>query len=295
MNNVLRGGCQSATVVRRGWIWLYAGLMLAAPAAGADAPSPAPPPWQRDLNAARVLQTAVALVPAADPSQDADRRQRLGQLYAGLVTHYPDQAEVQKAAGEYYEQADQFDAAVACWQRAEALDPRDASLADALGSLFLKDGRVRDACGHFEHAVAVRPDVAIYHFDLANVLYLFRKQLLAPPDRPDEGAVLTEALAHFRLASKLAPADLRLAQAYAETFYLMPVPDWEQALAAWTTVLGLSGENTDFANGHLARVSLRLGRRADMDMYLDRIHNPQYDPMKVTFRRRAEALSSATP
>ncbi len=136
--------------------------MWLAQAMAADNPGPTTPlPWQRDLEAARILQTAVALAPAADPAADADRRQRLGLLYEHLLAQYPDQAEVQRAAGAYYDQDARPDLALACWQRAVALDPHDAATMHAMGSLFLQYGRVREAYGVFQHAVDTRPDVAI--------------------------------------------------------------------------------------------------------------------------------------
>ncbi len=269
---------------------LAAGWMCLAPAAAAQNPGSTPPPWQRDLDAARILQAAVALAPAADPAADADRRQHLGQLYDHLVTRYPDQAEVQRAAGSYYEQDARPDLALTCWQRAVTLDPRDAETLHALGSLFLQQGRVRDASGAFQRAVDTRPDVAIYHADVGNVLYLFRRELLDPPGRPDETAALTEALGHFRRASELAPGDMKLAQAYAETFYLLPKPDWTAALTAWKSVLALSGTDTDFANGHLARVSLRLRRPDDADAFLSQIRGPSFAGLKTKLHQQADAL-----
>ena len=268
--------------------------MLARIAAADDAP----PPWQRDLDAARILQATLAVTPATDPAVDEARRQRLGQLYAQLLAHYPEQPEVQKAAAIYYDEAGQHDPALLCWQHAAALDPHDAATADALGAEWLRLGRVPEAAAQFDRAVDIQPDVAAYHTDLANVLYLFRKELLSPPARPDEQSVLREALEHFRRAAELSPASLPLAQAYAETFYIFAHPDWEQALAAWKAVLTLSGQNTDFANGHLARVSLRLRRPEDMETYLGRIHSPGFDGLKVKFRQQAAAMrtpNAATP
>ena len=301
MNTAPLGWCQCAPGRRLRWGWrvLFLGVLtlsrVALAADASPAPAPSPPAWQQELAAALVLQTAVTLAPAANPADDAERHRRLGLMYAQLTLLYPDEAAVQKAAGEYYGETSQTSLALACWQRAETLDPHDAATADALGSAFLGCGQVRDACLQYERAVAAKPDVAAYHFDLANVLFLFRRQVLAPPGRPDEQAALTEALGHFRRAAELAPADRSLAQAYAETFYIFAQPDWEQALAAWKNVLALSGGDTDFANGHLARVSLRLGRAADAETYLDRIRSPQYDVLKRKFRQRAAALPSATP
>ena len=274
--------------LRPGWLVPVVGWLMIA-SVFAEGPAPTPPAWERDLETARILQTALALAPAADPSVDTDRRQRLGNLYDQLLSCYPEQAKIQQAAGAYYEQDGQTDRAISCWQHAETLDPHDAATANTLGSLFLKNARVSEACEQFERAVAVQPNMAAYHFDLANVLYLFRKQLLRPPSRPDEHSALIEALEHFRRASELSPGDLRLAQAYAETFYIFPDPDWQQAVAAWKTVLGLSGGDTDFANGQLARVSQLSGNRADMESYLGRIHSPAFDPMKAKLRQKADA------
>ena len=154
-------------------------------------------------------------------------------------------------------------------------------MAASLGSAYLQAGRVQAASAQYQRAVASNPDVASYHFALANVLYLFRRQLLSPPDLPDEQAVLRLALEHFRRAAELSPTDLPMAKAYAETFYIFAKPDWAQALTAWLAVRALSGENKDFANGHLARISLRLGRRADAAAYLADIHDPAFDALKV--------------
>ena len=136
----------------------------------------------------------------------------------------------------------------------------------------------------------LQPGVASYHFDLGNVLYLFRRDLVAPPTPglPDEQAALTQALAQFRRAAELAPGDLRLALAYAETFYVFPAPDWTQALAAWETVLLLSGEKSDFPNSHLARISLRMGRPDDAAEYLARIHDPTFDDLKAKLLQKAD-------
>ena len=114
---------------------------------------------------------------------------------------------------------------------------------DRLGGVYLQLGRPREAYTRFQQAVDAQPDVAAYHSDLANVLYLFRHELVSPPipALPDEQAALAQALDHFRRAAELVPEDVRLAQAYAETFDVFAQPDWPQALAAWEAVRALSG------------------------------------------------------
>ena len=80
---------------------------------------------------------------------------------------------------------------------------------------------------------------------------------------------------------------MRLAQAYAETFYVFAKPDWLQALAAWETVRALSGEKTDLPDSHLARISLRLGRPDAASGFLARIHDPQFDGLKAKLLQQA--------
>ena len=261
-----------------------------------DAPTaPTPPPWQGELAAARTLQVSLLLAPAQDAAAQEARRARLLKLYGDLATKYPDAAPVQKAAGDDASQLVSLEAAVPYWQRAQVLDPEDPEVADSLGSAYLRAGQVREAEQEYQRAIQGRPDFSAYHTELANVLYLFRKQLVSPPDLPDEQAVLRLALEHFRRAAELSPRDLSLATAYAETFYIFGKPDWTQALAAWQNVLALSGANQDFPNGHLARISLRLQRKADAKAYLAAIQDPAFNVMKNKLLQQADRLPDSPP
>jgi tetratricopeptide (TPR) repeat protein len=243
----------------------------------------APPAWQQDLSALRLVESAASLAQGDDPA----RARKLAQLYRDLAAKYPDENAVQRACGDYFAQAGDRDAAVSYWRRAQALDPHDARSADSLGSIALAQTDVREATREFQLAVDAEPDNANYHFELANVLYLFRHQLA------DQNA-LSEALDHFRCASDLAPNDRRFALAYAETFDIFPAPDWDAALAAWQKVRTLSAPATDFADSHLARISLRLGRLEDARHYLDAIHDPKFDALRAKFLSQI-AARQATP
>ena len=285
MNSNRRRLCQTS--------WLLA-TVLFLPGALSAADGPAPfPPWQAELNADRTVQAALLLSPPRDVAEVHASRQKLAQAYRHLAAKYPDAFPVQRAVGDSLAQLDDLQAGVPYWQRAAALDPKSAEVADSLGSAYLQTGQVREASEQYQRAVDNRPDVAGYHSDLANVLYLFRRQLVFSPALPDEQAVLRLALEHFRRAAELSPGNLQLAKAYAETFYIFAQPDWTQALAAWKSVRALSGEKQDFANVHLARISLRLGRRAEAEGYLDAIHDPAFAELKGKLLRQAAQLEAS--
>src|SRR5947207_14433019 len=92
-------------------------------------------------------------------------------------------------------------------------------------------GRVREATDQFLLAVRSESDNPDYHFDLANLEFVLRRDLTAAW-KIDSAELLQRALFQFREASRLAPMDLEYARAYAETFYGMPDPGWEEAQVA---------------------------------------------------------------
>jgi tetratricopeptide (TPR) repeat protein len=254
------------------------------------AAAPEPPTWQRELAAAHVLQTAAALTSAKDPAAGRAQQERLAQLYRALAEKYPAEPAVQRAAGDYFNASNERDLAVPYWQRAETLDPRDGASAQALGAAALTRGDVLEARNQFQRAVDAAPGEAAYHFDLANVLYLFRHQLAEAGGGAQAEASMVDSLEQYRLAADLAPSDAALAQAYAETFYTLAKPDWQAALAAWEKVRQLDAPQTDFANGNLARISLHLGRPDETDKYLDAINDPGFAGLKATLHGKAAAL-----
>ena len=270
--------------------------LLLAQSAPSAAPlsSPAPakpiPAWQRDLSAVQVLQTAAALSVSQDTAAAQQQQDRLLQLYKDLGAKYPNENAVQHAIGDYCAKIGKQDLAVQYWHRAEAIDAKDAASAEALGGAALTRGDVIEARNQFRRAVDANPNVPTYHYDLGNVLFLFRHQLADPPGAAGSEKEMVASLEQFRLAADLAPHDAMLAQAYAETFYGLPTPDWPGALAAWEKVRLLNSPNDDLADSHLARISLRLGRPDDVDRYLAKIHDPQIADMKANLHAKAETL-----
>ena len=152
------------------------------------------------------------------------------------------------------------------------------------------DGQVGslEAARQFLLAVRSESNNPVYHFDLANVEFLFRHDL-APAWRTDSEELSERALLQYREASRLAPTDREFARAYAETFYAMPNPDWKEAQAAWQHYLELS-TNRNFAYLQLARVSLKRHQKADALSFLDRISDSRFSEVKEKLRKQAEAL-----
>src|SRR5262249_14873797 len=167
-----------------------------------------------------------------NPHVTAKERLRVEQMYYQLVRDNPQSAPAQNALASFLWKNGKSEAAVEHWRKAQQLDPKNGEAANSLGGAYLRMGRVPEAAEEFRLAVRFESDNPEYHLDLGNVEFLFRRDLTAAW-KIDSGELLQRSLFQFREASRLAPTNLEYAQAYAETFYGMPSPDWKEAQAAW--------------------------------------------------------------
>jgi Tfp pilus assembly protein PilF len=218
----------------------------------------------------------------------AKERLRVEQMFYQLVRDNPQSAAAHNALAVFLWNSGKPDAAIQHWRTAQRLQPDNGEAADSLGGAYLRMGRVREAAAQFSLAIRCDNGNADYHFDLANVEFLFRHDL-AVAWKLDSAELLRRALFEYHEATRLAPLDRRLAGAYAETFYLMPDPDWKEAQVAWQRYLELS-TNRSFAYLQLARVSLKQRNKAEALSFLDKIPEPSFSGVKEKLRKQAEGL-----
>ena len=228
----------------------------------------------------------------ANPNVTAKERLRVEQIYYQLVRDNPQSVPAQNALAAFLWKNGKLEAAVEHWRTAQRLQPNNGEAANSLGGAYLRIGRVREAAEEFLLAVRSESDNPDYHFDLANVEFLFRSDLTAAW-KIDSAELLQRALFQFREASRLAPTDLEYARAYAETFYGMPDPDWKEAQVAWQHYLELT-TNRNFAYLQLARVTLKQYKKAEALSFLDKISDSSYSEVKEKLRKQAEAICVST-
>jgi len=237
----------------------------------------------REIKAAD--QAAEAL---ANPNVTAKERARVAQIYHQLVRDNPQSVPAQNALAAFLWKNGETEAAVEHWRIAQGMEPANAETANSLGGAYLGLGRVPDAAEQFRLAIHSEAANPLYHFNLANVEFVLRRDLTAAW-KIDSAELLQRALFQFREASRLAPMDLEYARAYAETFYGMPNPDWKEAQVAWQHYLELS-TNRNFGYLQLARVSLKRHKKAEALSFLDKISDSLYSEVKEKLRKQAEAL-----
>ncbi len=248
----------------------------------------APDPARDALRAARILETALGPEPSAAALESMD------STWVRLVAEYPGSIPVRQSCGLYRMSRRDPDGAFLQWTEAEALDPSNPETASLLGGYYLGvRADIPTAAGYHEKAVFFDPDSARYHFELANVLHLFRREAGKPGETQEQ--TLRRALDHFRSAAALAPHNADYARAYAETFYLIPDADWLEAFRAWERATSLMPDK-DFGRLHLARVSLRLGQPDQASAYLDLIPDGINSKLRDKLRTQArDSKSKQTP
>jgi len=250
-------------------------LMLAG---GSLAPAQTPSPAAQELLAAKVLETSLRARGGSDTETAKMRR-----VYAELELKYPNDPAIKNAYAEFLWSLEERAAAVRQWEAALRLTPTNAVVLNHLGGAHLAGGDVRAAYDCFTRATEAQPSAALYHFNLANVAFLFRHEL--PPSEARAFEVATE---HFAAASRLEPGSADYLRAYAELFYSLPKPDWRAALAAWQRFHELT-PHKDFALANLARVHMKLGQKVEARACLAQIHGPAFDRLKARLNDRIDS------
>src|SRR6266576_5842601 len=115
----------------------------------------------------------------ANPNVTVKERLRVEQIYCQLVRDNPQSVPAQNALAAFLWKNGKAEAAVEHWRTAQRLEPENGEAANSLGGAYLGLGRVSDAAEQFLLAVRFESDNPDYHFDLANVEFVLRRDLTA--------------------------------------------------------------------------------------------------------------------
>ncbi len=242
--------------------------------------SPLPPsPAQQaanELQAARLLETALQARGASE-----EDRQKLDRVYAELIVKFPGDVAIKNSYAAFLWECQEHGRAETVWKDAEKLAPENSATQHGLATVALAAGDVRKAAERMRRACAAEPENAMYHFDLANVLFMFRREFR---DSSAEASI-DRALKHYSEACRLAPLNIDYARGYAESFYGLSKPDWNGALAAWQHLLEISPRK-DFALANLATIHLKLGRKDEARACVEKMQDPAFAGRKARLIER---------
>lgn len=233
--------------------------------------------------------------------------EKTAEAYRALMTKHPDYVPVRTAYASFLAETGDEPGAIEVLEQASQMNPRDPAIWNNLANHYGHIGPIMKAFPAYEKAIELNPYEPIYRYNLATVVFLFRKDAMEYY-RCDEAAVFERALATYREVRRLRPHNFRYAFDYAQTFYgVKPVPAEspegkrqaelklaETARGAWMEALALADNETD-RDGiflHLARWDIRTGQFDSARTNLAIVTNAVHLEMRKRLERNLAEKSS---
>jgi tetratricopeptide (TPR) repeat protein len=225
-------------------------------------------------------------------------QQRLKEVkaeYEDFIAHYPNHVNGRLAYGSFLNDTHDEDGAVAQWDKARELDPKDPAPWNNLANYYGHRGPVKKAFEYYTKAIELDGGESVYYHNLAVTVYLFRKDA-GEYYNMTETQVFDRSLELYRKAIALDPDNFVLFSDYAESFYGTKPPRWQDGLAAWTDALKIAHDDTERQGVyiHLARINLKLGHIDEARRNLTLVSIPMYQQLKSRISRNIDAAVSAT-
>jgi tetratricopeptide (TPR) repeat protein len=215
---------------------------------------------------------------------DPELKARANQIvheYESLLRDNPDFAAGYASYGYMLWKVGARKEAVAILLKANQLDPNIPLVKNELGNYLAEEGKPMEALNYFLAAIKLEPGEPLYHYQLGTLLHEARDDFLK------SGEWTRDALDHsmqqaFKTAAGLAPDRIEFTYRYAESFYDMREPDWNEALGAWRGLEARAQSDIERQTMrlHEANVLIAMGRGADAARILGTITDPKLDAQK---------------
>lgn len=122
--------------------------------------------------------------------------------------------------------------AVGILLKANKLEPDIPLVKNEIGRHLAEDGKLVEALPWIMAAIDLEPKEPLYHYHLGKLLTEGRDEFIKTGQftRASLDKAMLEA---FKRAAELAPANFGYAYRFAESYYDLETPQWEEALALW--------------------------------------------------------------
>jgi cytochrome c-type biogenesis protein CcmH/NrfG len=180
------------------------------------------------------------------------------------------------------------------WEEARTNDPSSPAPWNELAHTLAHNGRTIDAFVCFEKSLDLSPREAVYFFDYATAMLLYRTVAMSHYQFA-EPELFERVLTLYRRGMRLEPESFRLAADYAQTFYLVKPARAAEGLAAWEHAFRLTEEEAqqDEVRSHLARYAIHSGNLKLARVHLAQMTAPHLEPVKESLLRRIADAAKA--
>jgi tetratricopeptide (TPR) repeat protein len=226
----------------------------------------------------------------------SQRLQTVKKSYDDFLQRHPNHARARLAYGSFLNDTGQEEGAVVQWDKARILDPANPAAWNNLANYYGHRSPVKKAFEYYEKAIELDPNEAVYYWNFATTVYLFRLDARQYYSITEE-QVFNKALDLYRKAVKLDPENFVLASDYAESYYGTNPPRWREGLEAWKQTLKIAHDEIEREGvyTHLARIEIKLGLFEDARKNLDAVTNANYAVLKHRLDLNLAAAMKAPP
>jgi len=186
--------------------------------------------------------------------------QSLVSTYDVLIQKNPDYAPAYIAYGVLLSRVGMAKAAAAILMKANKLDPNVPLVKNQMAMLLAEDGRPIEALPWLMAAIDLAPNEPLYHYHMGKLLNDARDDFLKAGEWT-RAALDRSMLAAFRKAAELSPDVWVYTYRYAEAFYDLETPQWDEALKQWSALEAKAkpGVEQDTVRLHAANVLIKKG------------------------------------
>jgi tetratricopeptide (TPR) repeat protein len=235
----------------------------------------------RDLRDAVLRERAIWERLRARPDDDLEQQRAQAEFrtvmnaYENVIRAAPKFAEAYAAYGLLLSRTGNREEAVRAFLKANQLDPNMPMVKNQIGNYLIEEGRYKYALGYYLAAIKLKPDEPLYHYQLGSLLREYR-QFLVTDGLYTSGKIDKLMQEAFREAARLAPDNWGYIYRFAESYYDLETPKWDEALAEWTRLeeKAQPGVEKQTIHLHRANVLARMGRRDEARLIVDSIVEP---------------------
>lgn len=180
--------------------------------------------------------------------------------YERLINASPEYAAAYVSYGLMLHRIGERKTSNAILARADELDPYHAIVKNQLGNYQAEEGNYLEAMAFYNMAIDLRPEEPLYHYQLGNLLFAYKKFFIDDKLFLLDGIDL-EIQKKFREAAMLGPAHLPYRLRYAQSFFDVTRPNWELALEEWQQLVDFveSPEEKQMMQLYMARTRFLMG------------------------------------
>ena len=239
------------------------------------------------LSRGEELQAQRDAISPADVGRWKAQLRRLEGDYKHFLNDHPRHTRAMVAYGSLLYEQHLEDEGVRWWEKAIAIDPREAYAYNSLANDYGHNGHADKALLYYQKAIDLVPTEPIFRFNWATTCQMFRNESTKVYGWSKE-EIFQHSLEQFRQARDLVPQDFEMASTYAETFYMMPKPDWQGAYDGWQFCLNqpLDDQQRQLVYANLARVCNRMGRNDEARQWLAKLTDNGQSAVRRAIERK---------